>query len=363
MQGFNVMALNANYELIGLVRSTNLQWTRKYYESGTFSLQIPLEQYNSDVAYIYAKDRQEMGVVTQINYVNKKGYRNVQLSGYFLENELNNMIVFPKGVTNIVNGPDFASVEGYAEDVAYTFFNAFKQMLFVQGQETINVGLDINSVVSKARGKKSIHTRNGEKLGAKIYDILKPSEMSYRVKYDFEANKKVFEVWQGLDRTEEQTENNPVVFSTRYGNIKNPNILIDNTDYKNGYIVVGEYTVNDVKNTYVRAVQKEPAEVNSYIYVKASSNKADYATDAEYYAAIESEGREASHKFASIINVEFDAMEGSYEYMKDFDIGDLCNLEIPEINISAKARLINCYEVYKGSSNSLSLEFGTPILK
>ena len=63
------MALNANYELIGLVRSTNLQWTRKYYESGTFSLQIPLEQYDSNVAYIYTKDRPEMGKITQKNFV------------------------------------------------------------------------------------------------------------------------------------------------------------------------------------------------------------------------------------------------------------------------------------------------------
>jgi hypothetical protein len=236
-------------------------------------------------------------------------------------------------------------------------------MSFTQDGETIDVSLNIDKEPSQSRGKDAIHTRNGEKLGTKIYSILKPSEMSYRVQYDFENNKKVFGVWQGLDRTEEQTENNPVTFSTRYGNIKNPNILIDNTDCKNGYIVVGEYMVDNVPNTYVKAVRREVADVDSYVYVKSSASKTDYSTDAEYYKAVDAEGLETAKEFASIINVEFDAMEGSYEYMKDFDIGDLCNLEIPEINISARARLINCYEVYKGSSNSLSLEFGTPILK
>lgn len=35
-----------------------------------------------------------------------------------------------------------------------------------------------------------MHYRNGELLGWKIYDILKPSGMSYRVLYDFvESNK------------------------------------------------------------------------------------------------------------------------------------------------------------------------------
>lgn len=358
------MALDTNYELIGLIRSTNLQWSRKYYESGTFSLQIPLEQYDSNVAYIYTKDRPEMGIVTQVNYVDTKGYRNVQLSGYFLENELNSMIVYPKGITNITNDPNFVSAEGCAEDVAHQFFNGFKTMTFTQGsEETINVSLDIDAGTSQNRGSLAIHTRNGESLGSKIYSILKPSEMSYRVKYDFESNRKVFETWKGLDRTESQNVNNPVVFSTRYGNIKNPNILIDNTQYKNGYIVVGETSENGTKNIYVRAVRKEQSTKDSYLYVKSASSISDYSSLAEYYAAIESDGLDKAQEFASIINVEFDAMEGSYEYMKDFDIGDLCNLEIPEVNISANARLINCYEVYKGSSNSLSLEFGTPILK
>ena len=62
------------------------------------------------------------------------------------------------------------------------------------------------------------------------------------------------------------------------------------------------------------------------------------------------------------INVEFDAMEGSYEYGIDFDLGDLCSIEIPEMGISAEARLIGCYEVMKSGGFSMAMEFGTPII-
>lgn len=58
-------------------------------------MQIPLEQYSNSIAYIYAKDRPELGIVEQINYANRSGYRFVQLSGHFLENELNKMAVYP----------------------------------------------------------------------------------------------------------------------------------------------------------------------------------------------------------------------------------------------------------------------------
>ena len=55
-------------------------------------------------------------------------------------------------------------------------------------------------------------------------------------------------------------------------------------------------------------------------------------------------------------------MDGSYEYMTDFDLGDLCSIEIPEINLSAHARLIGCYEVMKSGQWSMTMEFGTPII-
>ena len=55
--------------------------------------------------------------------------------------------------------------------------------------------LNISSSESAGRGKKAVHTRNGEYLGSKIYDILKPSGLSYRVTYDLLDNTNTFAVW------------------------------------------------------------------------------------------------------------------------------------------------------------------------
>lgn len=324
-------------------------------------MEIPLAQYNSSYKYIFTKDRTEMGEITQINFINQRGYKAINISGFFLENWLNKRVVYRKGTSNIVGGPEWMNQEGKSEDVAYTYFNAFKDVSISQSGDTVDCILGIESGQSLSRGKISNHERCGEKLGSKIYSILKPSEMSYRILYDFEENKKVFSVWSGYDRTQDQSDNNPVTFSTRYGNIKNPNILIETTNYCNSCIIDNENN----GAVYERALLNKAAEDDEYIfsYVKSSVNKNDYDSDTDFYSALEAEGKTDLNERVKLINVEFDAMEGSYDYMEDFDLGDKCNIEIPEVDISADAVLIGCYEVIKKGNHSLTLEFGEPVLR
>lgn len=370
MKSFNVMALDAQYQIVSLLRYTNLQWNRKYHESGFFSIQIPLSQYASTIKYIYTKDRPELGKVSQVNYVSANGYSYIQLSGYFLENELNRRVVYPYGYTNIVDPPAWIYRKGKAEDVAIAFFDAFKNLKADTSYTTdplyVNSYLGIDREDSKSRGNTVKHTRNGEKLGEKIYDILKPSGMSYRVAYDFTTSKRVFSCLRGTDRRSSQSTNNPIVFSTKYGNIKNPNILMSETEYRNACIVHNSYTSGDVQTDYSRAVFNRTADEGEYddafLYVESSLNRSDYDEEI-WYPAIDNDGVLKLGDSVKTVNVEFDAMEGSYEYGADFDIGDYCSIEIPEIEFSADARLIGCYEVVKSGKWSLTLEFGTPLIR
>lgn len=360
MSAFNIIALNENYEIVQLLRPTNVQWNRKYHEPGSFSIQLPLSQYSSSIKFIYTKDRPEIGRVIQINFLSQNGYQCIQLSGYFEENELNRHVVYQNGTSNIINSPAWLERNGKAEDVAYAFFDGFHSI----SNGTVTSSLDISRSDSLGRGKQSVHTRNGEYLGRKIYDILKPSGMSYRVLYDFANNVKTFEVWSGMDRRESNMEgNNPIIFSTKYGNIKNPNVLISEENYKNAGIITNEQ-VDENKSVFTVRAVFEKADAGRYImtYVQSILNKNEY-TDSSFLEALENEASNALNETIKIVNIEFDALSGSYEYMKDFDIGDECTLEIPEMSLSADARLIGCYEVMKSGQWSMSMEFGTPIIR
>lgn len=361
MTGFNVICLDKNYQIVSLLRHTNLQWSRKYHESGTFSIQIPYTQYDPTMRYVYTKDRPELGKITQVNYRVQNNYANVQLSGYFLEKEPDRHIVFPSGASNVDNQPDWDFQSGTAEDVAYAYFDGFHRMVI--GDKTSDLG--IRASESKSRGKQSVHYRNGEYLGWKLFDILKPSGMSYRINYDFVKNEKIFEIWSGYDRTSENKDgNNQVVFSTKYGNVKNPNILIDDTEYKNACVVINEQTSETAKSYVSRAVLNRAADDEGYFFLKQQSslNRSDYS-GAALESAMDDEGMNALVDYPAIVNVDFDAIDGSYEYRKDFDIGDMCTIVINELNMTMDARLIGCYEVIKSGEWTMTMEFGTPIIK
>lgn len=361
MRGFNVMALDKNFQIVSLIRPTNLQWNRKYHESGIFSIQIPLNQYISEMKYIYTDKRPELGKITQVNYAEQGKYRYIQLSGYFLEKDLDRHVAFQNGSSNVTNAPSWPFQSGKAEDVAYAYFNGFKTISTSDNSSD----LGISAGTSLGRGKDSIHYRNGEYLGEKIYDILKPSGMSYRVLYDFINVEKKFEVWSGIDRSENNEEgNNPVIFSTKYGNIRNLNILLDDTEYKNACINTNEQTDYDVKTYTSRAIFNASAADDEFFFLKNASmiNKNDYSSS-NFLTALDNEGMNALSKYnTKVINIDFDAMAGSYEYMQDFDLGDICSIEIPEMNLSANSRLIGCYEVIKKCNWSMTMEFGTPII-
>lgn len=368
MELLNCYALDKDFKIVSLLAYTNLQWTRNYYESGKFSIEIPFAQYDSNMKYIYCNNRDEVGLISQINYIESNNYKSFHLSGYFLENQLNRRIAYKLCTGNILNAPTWINSTGKAEDVAFAYFEAFKDLTYKYNDVTYNCNLGINVGKSLSRGNACDHERDDTELGAKIYTILKPSEMSYRIVYDFVKNTKIFECWKGLDRTVTNTDgNNPIIFGTKWGNIKNANVLIDESSYKNGYVSSSSETQDNVTtiNTYVNTLLDGDITVDNinFTNVSASVNKSDYSTTNEYIEAIHQCGRNALSEKVKKINIDFTAITGSYEYRKDFDLGDKCSIQIPEINLNADAILIGCYEVIKQGVNTLTLEFGEPILK
>lgn len=358
MSAFNILGLDSDFQIIQALRATNVQWNRKYHESGDFSIQLPLEQYTPDLTYIYTASRPEMGVIKTRNYVSVGGYSYIQIKGFFLENELSRMIVYQNGTTNITNNPTWEFKDGAAEDVALAYYNAFKKLQTADHE----YDLGITATQSEGRGNYSIHYRNGEDLAYKLYDILKPSGMSYKVLYDLDEDTKTLSVWSGLDRTQDNTDgNNPIIFSTKYGNIVKPNITIDEEDYCNAAVVIHETSENNQSTFNVQVAFNDDADPRSFMFMRTSLNKTEY-TQEEFEKAMRDEGLNKLADYAKTINLEFDAMAGSYEYMTDFDLGDLCSVEVPDMGFTADVRLIGCYEVMKNGEWTLTMEFGTPII-
>lgn len=375
---FTLKALDANFGLVALVAYSNLQWSRKFHEPGLFSVVIDASQYSTDWKYLYTEKRREMGKITQVNWVKKKNSTTVTLSGYFLEAELNNMICYRKpthyyGDTGTkgasideATAPTWTTQSGDADDVAEAFFEAFKSITFtnydINGDtmEEHTFALDIEfGDVESGNYHMTAHNRNNELLGNKLYNILKPSGGSYEVIFDYVNRKKTLNVIIGKDRTWGNSDrNNPVMLSSTNGTLTSASIVTSTTETKDAVIqtLSGEEEVLVLANAMSSSIGR-------FVHKEIAASDTDYATEDAFKTAVMNDAREALYDYQDIYNFNFEAEFGSYEYIEDFDLGDLISVTIPEIGLNVDVRIIACYEVVKDGVWSMSIEVGTPILR
>lgn len=374
---FTLKALDANFNLVALVAYSNLQWSRKFHEAGSFSVVIDASQYSTTWKYLYTEKRKEVGKITQVNWVKKKNSTTVTLSGLFLEAELNNMVCYSKpthfygdtgtkGASIDSNSPQWTVQSGTADEVAEAFFEAFKSIEFtnydINGDTMVaheyELGIEFGTVESGTY-QPSTHHRNNELLGNKLYSILKPSGGSFEVAFDYLTQTKKLNIIIGKDRTWGNTEhNNPVLLSSTNGTLTGASLVTSVTDTKDAVI----QTLNGEDEVIVLANALSGA-VGRFIHQDIMASDTDYATENAFKTAVMYDARSVLYDHEDIYNFDFDAEFGSYEYLEDFDLGDLISVNVPEIGLSADVRIIACYEVVKDGVWSMSIEVGTPILR
>lgn len=395
---FEIMALDENFEIVSLISYANLQWTRKFHEVGTFSVQLRGRQYNSNWKYIYSKKRKELGIISQVNWQKKNYIELVTISGKFVEDEVNKMIVYPlptkfyddsgtladgkEGTCLLKNEglPTWLMQSGTADVVAREYFNAFKKIAWTNYQVDDYEGsslvttvreLDINfGSIDNANGNYhySEHNRNHERLGDKLYKILKPSGASFEVIWDYETHDKTLNIIHGKDLTQGNTfGNNPVLFSSANGNIISASLVVSNTNTKDTMIQTSES-----KDKVYVLINELPDASGRFEHVGMQTAVQDYfnedtpdlsIADKNFKIAVMSDSDKELTKYTDKQNIEFQIYRGSYQYMIDYDLGDLISVEISEIGLSLDARIISCYEVVKEGVWELTLEIGTPLIK
>lgn len=417
MDGFNIWALDKDFNLVSLLYPLDVQWTRKFHEAGTFSISLLVEHYDTSFAYVYSPERPEFGRITQVNYQQKQGYYEVFISGLFLESELMKMPVYPWAQRgNISSQPSWREYTGAVENVAVAYFEGFKQLRarMLNGKE-INANLGIVAANSKGRGRQITVARQPMLLSDFLYQFLYPEGMSYRVTYDFENNQRIFEVVQGrnLSSGGHSEDENQVVLSSVWGNVKDINLVLSETEACNASLAYGTRTNAEFKHMWVENISKDGDPPRYVVREKVWSFNGDYANAVwdgsnpnDIYFALTDEGTDpdfptTKHTFpemegqeyeyrdfpfandaemarhynglaeevankqltikAEVKNVDFGKSADSYEYMVDYDLGDLISVDIPEIGFSEDLRITTIYETMSGGKWNIELELGEPL--
>lgn len=331
----DLLALDADFQPVGYLPYTNLQWTREYYTTGQFSAQVAPDSYDPSMRYLYTPERPEVGIIQKVELTSTVKGRTLQISGFFLESMLSTRVVWP---TYYATG-DLTS--------------AVTKML-----QTYAGDLPLVEIPDAPAGlAEDAWQETGGTVAETAYTRLQTQQKSIRARYDYLANKIVIEVWQGLDRTQSQDVNPFVTFSDGFGNLTDVKASWDDSNYRNYAIIAGEGENNDRIFEIVDASNGAPIR---QVFINASQTRWDQEkqTEEQYRQSLRQEATDRLLDYQIIRNIDISAAQGGLRYREDYDLGDKVDVMLPEIGLEMEARIITAREVHKQGHMTLEIELG-----
>ncbi len=348
-----LLLLDKDFQICGLIDDfSSLIWNRKYYECGNFNLQVGIKYWEQfkNAMYVYCKDFKETGILETLNQKTARQGTQIQRSGQFLESILADRVI---NTTQSFKNQT-------TEDIIRSLVNTF----------AINAGVrSIPKLVlgeRKGLGRKRTMQMTGDNLLDKIYELCKEDELSIKLWYDFDNDKLVFKVWQGLDRRDTQNENTWAIFSRNFENILEDEYSIDKTQYRNFAYVAGEGTGGN--RVVVEVNRVKPGEGRKEIYIDArdiqlertdSEGNSIKIPEAEYIEMLKERGIEKLNEYNKVETSNFNVDPlSNLEYKKDFDLGDKVIYKNEELGFNIENRLVEITESYENGNKTLNITFG-----
>ncbi len=327
-----LIGLNGRFEPLGALRCLNIQWNRRYHEAGDYTLLMRAADFDDGVRYVYAADRPETGMVEKVETEHSVKGDFVLVSGYFLEGMLNWKAACPR----------FTAAGNVAETCRA-----------LAGAHLADTGVTVPA--GEAMAGDGVVDTLGEPLGDVTYAALRLLALSQRITLDFQSSRLRYEVWRGLDRTQNQSANAYAVFSQHFGTVDALTLTRDTSGLRNYAVALyngGAVTVD------VRGGETTPARV---LVLDTGLSLAQWPTQAQLTAAAEAAAQAALALHPAVLNIDATVLQNGLRYRTDYDLGDLCDVRDDRLRMALVARIIEVNEVWKDGALSVALQFGEKI--
>lgn len=336
---------------------TSLQWTKRYWEYGEFSLNANYTETNVDLLKIgnilWLSGEPEAMMITIIKYtIDEEGQKEIECEGRSLEFLISYRIIWGRETYK----------NQYVSTILYTMFN---NAFINPSIASRTIPIFENGTDAFLGGKTSIQ-KTGQSLYETMSELAQSVGLGYRIRVDYKKQKLVFEVYEGVDRTltSENVEER-VVFSDMADEFLTSEYYLNNQDEKNICLIYGEGEYPNRKQLVFGDETKSGLfRKELWVDAKDLQSKNDDGettmTDEEYYALLQNRGTE---KLAE--NCENETFEVKmrmfgdklYELDTDYSLGDKVTIYSRTFNVKVDARIMEV--TYNISSNlDIELTFG-----
>lgn len=346
-----VRIYNNSMSFRGIIENqTSFLWNRKYNDSGSFSLKVPITPRNTELLragnIVWVRDKAEAGIIESLRFVLNHGERSLQVDGRFLDAFMARRLIRPQDG----NGSSI-NFEGTVEDAMRTFFNDAAALPMVELEERHGYTEEVSLQASY------------DNLLEYEQNLAKSAAYGLRFRPDFVEKKIVFEIYKGLDHTKSQNDRTRVVFSEEFANLNSIEYTYNDQVFFNVCYVEGEgQDDTDPQKLYVVVGDTEStgfARREKHIEGKTQSNG---LTIAQYRAKLEEEGRveldnsEEAESVNCVVNPY-----NNFIYGVHYDLGDIVTVEKKDWGLTKDFRITSITEVYESEIPQIEVTLGTPL--
>lgn len=345
---------NKDLEFIGIIEGfTSLRWVRRYYKSGDFELHCPLTTTTLEFLQkdnIISKGGQEAAyIIYRTLGLDNNGKETLIIKGYFLTNYLNLRINWGRLITT-----DTAEVvmRRLVNDNAINPKDVKRKIPFLS--------LDKLKGLSDRIDYQNSYGNVAECLES----IAKSVEYGFGVFVDFETKNMIFEVYKGKNRSVNQSDNPPCIFSREFENIHTQTYVDSNDNYRNTCLIGGAGEDEARKLTEISqgaGLERYELFVDARDLIDTDEDEREIPWN-QYESLLIQRGNEKLAEYQEVKT--FDSkinVRGNLIYKQDYDLGDIVTCHDPKWGITIDTRITEIEEVYEGNKIDVNVTFGNNI--
>lgn len=328
----DVIGLDKSLQTLTYHQYLNLQWKRRYFEPGSFSMRIMAKDYDERVKFIYTPERPEVGLVEKVEYERTAKGEFVQVSGSFIETLYNRIYAYPhiKGKYKL-------------KDLLNHFLNHPGEWYTL---DLYNVQPDTTEFDDT---EVDVSWKN-DTITDCLYSTLKTLELSWRFVLDVNTGDIKLRIWKGVDRTQEQDANPFALFSDDSHHVVEFAYTEDESGYKNHAVVF--YGSDSIGDPWRHDVYTEnwKTEGRRWLMMNVDDNLTEQERTQKAFDELK--------KYPIIQSAEVEVIQSGLLYLKDYDLGDKCDVVCHKLGKSFSARITEVDEVFKEGQHKVVLTFG-----
>lgn len=346
MQTMLPIIMNTSFQKLAVIDDYNsFIWASRYYATGDFEICVDVSAEMMSLItkdyYVVREDDNNVGIIEDIKIQHNADDHDVMIiSGRFLDSIIGRRII-----------ADQTTVTGKVSACINTLLT----------NNIINPSIAARKISNFVLGSYDISTTmqaqyTGQNLLETICDICKTYNIGYKVTLN-SNNQFVFQLYQGIDRTYDQSVNPWVIFSDTYDNLLSSEYEENYRDIATAVLVAGEGEGEERK---IQWVTDGSTGINRHEVYKDQRNirsNDGEISDAEYDKLLQEAGKESLTKYTQAFagTVYFD----SVKYKEDVNLGDLCVIQNSKWGIYMNSRLVEVIEsVNEAGEYSIVPTFG-----